>query len=112
MSNENEACFNSEHHHWSGWPGAFCLKCGSEDPYEIALADGEIEFDQDWSDEEDCFINHRYEVSPEVQKELDAANICPVKGRLLWNEVRKSFDLEQPNGEIIEFYKNNLGQSE
>jgi len=25
-------------HRWSGWPGAFCLKCGAEDPYEYALA--------------------------------------------------------------------------
>ena len=26
-------------HHWSGWPGAYCLHCGAEDPIEIALAD-------------------------------------------------------------------------
>lgn len=26
-------------HRWSGWPGAFCLDCGCEDPHEIALAD-------------------------------------------------------------------------
>lgn len=26
-------------HDWSGWPGAICLNCGSEDPLEIALAD-------------------------------------------------------------------------
>jgi hypothetical protein len=30
-------------HRWSGWPGAFCLDCGSEDKNEIALADGTIE---------------------------------------------------------------------
>lgn len=28
------------HHRWSGWPGAYCLDCGAEDPIEIALADG------------------------------------------------------------------------
>jgi len=27
-------------HRWSGWPGAWCLDCGCEDPHEIALADG------------------------------------------------------------------------
>ena len=27
-------------HRWSGWPGAWCLDCGCEDPREIALADG------------------------------------------------------------------------
>jgi hypothetical protein len=29
-------------HRWYGWPGAFCMKCGCEDPYEIALADNNI----------------------------------------------------------------------
>jgi hypothetical protein len=28
-------------HRWSGWPGAFCLDCGCEDPREIALANGD-----------------------------------------------------------------------
>ena len=27
-------------HRWSGWPGAWCLDGGCEDPREIALADG------------------------------------------------------------------------
>jgi hypothetical protein len=27
-------------HRWSGWPGAWCLDCGMEDPIEIALAEG------------------------------------------------------------------------
>jgi hypothetical protein len=27
-------------HRWSGWPGAYCLDCGCENPIEIALADG------------------------------------------------------------------------
>lgn len=26
-------------HRWSGWPGAWCLDCGIEDPIEIAMAD-------------------------------------------------------------------------
>jgi hypothetical protein len=26
-------------HRWSGWPGAWCLDCGAEDPYELCLAD-------------------------------------------------------------------------
>lgn len=24
-------------HKWSGWPGAYCLRCGSEDPWENAI---------------------------------------------------------------------------
>lgn len=35
-------------HNWSGWPGAYCLDCGIEDPYEIALAEGNyIEVEDD-----------------------------------------------------------------
>ena len=33
-------------HRWSGWPGAWCLDCGCEDPAEIALADGVFEIDE------------------------------------------------------------------
>lgn len=25
-------------HRWSGWPGAWCLDCGINDPYEYCLA--------------------------------------------------------------------------
>ena len=24
-------------HRWSGWPGAYCLKCGADDPMEYAI---------------------------------------------------------------------------
>lgn len=34
-------------HRWSGWPGAWCLDCGCEDPMEIALADGALDFDKE-----------------------------------------------------------------
>lgn len=34
-------------HRWSGWPGAWCLDCGKPDPREIALADGQFEWDED-----------------------------------------------------------------
>jgi hypothetical protein len=26
-------------HNYSGWPGAYCLNCGQEDPEELELAD-------------------------------------------------------------------------
>lgn len=26
-------------HWWSGWPGAWCAKCGTDDPAELCLAD-------------------------------------------------------------------------
>jgi hypothetical protein len=25
-------------HRWSGWPGAYCIDCGSEDPAETCMA--------------------------------------------------------------------------
>lgn len=31
-------------HWWSGWPGAFCMKCGAQDPAEIHLADGDMDY--------------------------------------------------------------------
>ena len=30
-------------HRWSGWPGAWCLDCGRDDPVECALADGKVD---------------------------------------------------------------------
>lgn len=30
-------------HHWSGWPGAFCLHCGADDPMEAAIASGDYD---------------------------------------------------------------------
>lgn len=32
-------------HRWSGWPGAWCIDCGCEDPREIGLAEGNYELD-------------------------------------------------------------------
>jgi hypothetical protein len=32
-------------HRWSGWPGAWCLDCGKEDPMERILADGLVDDD-------------------------------------------------------------------
>jgi len=29
----------SGNHWWSGWPGAYCMKCHQEDPRELCLAD-------------------------------------------------------------------------
>lgn len=29
-------------HRWSGWPGAWCLDCGTEDVSEICIADGHV----------------------------------------------------------------------
>lgn len=36
-------------HRWSGWPGAWCLDCGCDDPGEIALVDGFDPCTNTWS---------------------------------------------------------------
>ena len=36
LDSEIEEQFNG--HSYSGWPGAYCLKCGQEDPDELILA--------------------------------------------------------------------------
>lgn len=32
-------------HRWSGWPGAYCMYCGSEDVREICLAETDHELE-------------------------------------------------------------------
>jgi len=34
-------------HRWSGWPGAYCLKCGAGQALEVALADGWFDFEEE-----------------------------------------------------------------
>ena len=53
-------------HHWTGWPGAVCFHCGSDDPYENALADNAYDP-----------ISAMF-ISPEVDKEVKEANVCLV----------------------------------
>lgn len=38
---------NMVEHRWSGWPGAWCLDCGCDDPREIALAEGRFDADDE-----------------------------------------------------------------
>ena len=43
-------------HSWSGWPGAWCKKCGQDDLYELGLADDTYNpFDGTWEDL-DCLV--------------------------------------------------------
>ena len=54
-------------HRWSGWPGAFCMYCGSNDPMEYAIANNWYDpFENKWDTEE-----HR-----KIVEEI--ANDCPV----------------------------------
>ena len=70
-----------DRHHWSGWPGAICLKCHREDPMEIALADNTYE---PWS-------------GVWATEDLKAAyirdSVCPIKGVLVWDQTTKQWNL-------------------
>jgi len=66
-------------HQWSGWPGAWCLDCGIEDPREIALADGNyIEVP-----DSNAAMGFRFEF-PNV-----IGTPCLCKGQGLFNPYRK-----------------------
>jgi hypothetical protein len=44
---------NSSKHWWSGWPGAFCCKCGQNDLEEVAVGRGHLDpFTGKWESEE------------------------------------------------------------
>lgn len=63
-------------HRWSGWPGAWCLDCGCEDPVEIALADGTmIEVDDPAAP-----LGFRYEAPEHLKAEFAAKMVCPEPG--------------------------------
>lgn len=53
-------------HRWSGWPGAYCLKCGSEHALENAIA---LDWYDPWYDKWDT-EEHRIEVE-------NADGFCP-----------------------------------
>lgn len=40
-------------HWWSGWPGAYCLHCFCEDPFEIAIGNSDYDpYNKTWKSEE------------------------------------------------------------
>ena len=44
-------------HHWSGWPGAFCLHCGQPDLWEIAIGRGFYDpYNERWDNSNDANI--------------------------------------------------------
>jgi len=54
-------------HRWSGWPGAYCLKCGAGHAQEIALADG-------WYDP----VEDTWDTEEHKKLVYDADGNCPV----------------------------------
>lgn len=54
-------------HRWSGWPGAYCLDCGQEDPIETALAMNWLVCYPDYEYGEP-YIHCEYWIDPEKEK--------------------------------------------
>lgn len=81
-------------HRWSGWPGAWCLDCGAEDPCEIALADNEIDYVEDPSAPDGI----RIEYKPGVWRRIRRLSACPEPGSNRHNPYTRN-DGEGPEGE-------------
>lgn len=66
-------------HRYSGWPGAWCLDCGQDDPFEKAIADGDYDpYTESWRDEAT-----RLKWEPLLQRP------CPTQGQRLRDPFRK-----------------------
>ena len=64
-------------HWWSGWPGAYCLRCGSEDPMENAIAAGWYDpFEGKWD-------------SDLHKAAIDLVQYCPADSPKAKSEVRE-----------------------
>lgn len=45
----------ADKHRWSGWPGAWCLKCGIGDPMEYAIGNSYYDpYTNTWQDSEEA----------------------------------------------------------
>ena len=68
-----------KHHRWSGWPGAFCLNCGSDDPTEWAIANDLLDpYTNEWlgTEEEKKEYDKACVCTAEIKKRNDRENIC------------------------------------
>jgi hypothetical protein len=79
-------------HYWSGWPGAYCLKCGAGDPNEQALAEGLWGFEEDPIDPNG--MKEIWTGTPEQKSKLEEDCICKVKGELIWDNYKGAWDLK------------------
>jgi len=71
-------------HHWSGYPGAYCFKCGCEDLLEIAIGS--------------CYYDPYTDIwDTEEHKKEYTNKPCPVEGILKWNMELNKFVLVKEN---------------
>ena len=58
-------------HKWSGWPGAYCFKCGIEDPMEIAIGREYYDpYTRKWTDTPEA---------QEFKERAERSRSCPVE---------------------------------
>lgn len=69
-------------HRFSGWPGAWCLDCGSPDPFEIALGRGHMDVTIDESTGE---YNGVVWTHPKLKKKFEQYTICKQHGANRFN---------------------------
>jgi len=72
-------------HRFSGWPGAWCLDCGSPDPYEVALGKGHLDVTMDDKGE----YNGTIWSHPKLKKKYDQYTICREPDANRFNPYRR-----------------------
>lgn len=69
-------------HRWSGWPGAWCLDCGTADPFEDYMSDTEYL----WFKEDSEGI--RFVIKPQYEMIFALMLICNERGSNRFNPYR------------------------
>lgn len=57
-------------HRWSGWPGAWCLDCGIEDPMEVTMSNSTDEEEILSTEVPECLTPNSNKFNPYVKEKL------------------------------------------
>jgi hypothetical protein len=78
-------------HRWSGWPGAWCLDCGVEDPVEAMINDPDHIIDYDEMPD-GSLVDKSYFATPEAEARWKEAceYSCPEPGSNRFNPYTKA----------------------
>lgn len=87
-------------HWWSGWPGAFCLKCGDEDKDEVCMGGCACScHDEFWKSYEDEFLKEYEKHNWNMKNTME--NAMEAKLETITITARFSFDIPQERAEEI-----------
>lgn len=76
-------------HRWSGWPGAWCLDCGVEDPVELCAADGHpMDCTQEKCQPTECPEpnSHNHDPYWEAEQRDERLKKLAAKVKVMWTE--------------------------